>query len=68
MIRVFRDLSVFLAACALLVWLGQKFRGWGVLFVGSALQLFAVAILGLLLLIRLWRNIGRRPGPAKEEA
>ena len=65
-VRVVRDLALFLVACAFLAWIGHKFRGWGVLFVGSALQLFAFAVLAFFLLARLWRNIGR--GPAKEDA
>jgi len=60
-VRLVRDLLAFAGVCAVLFWIGSKFRGWGVVFVGSIFELLAIVALALLLVVRLWRSIGE-PG------
>jgi hypothetical protein len=55
-VQTLRDILVFLAACGGVVWFCSKFYGWGILFFGSFTQLVVVAVLGLLLLRRLYRR------------
>jgi len=56
--RLARDLAAFGLVCAALVWVGSRFRGWGVVFIGSIFELLTIVALAFLLLARLWRSIG----------
>lgn len=45
-----RDIGAFFAACAVLVWLLSMFRGWGILFFGSLVQLILIFVIAGVLL------------------
>ncbi|HEY3358096.1 MAG TPA: hypothetical protein VGQ83_32905 [Polyangia bacterium] len=61
-VRTLRDVGIFLAACAGLVWFFSKFRGWGIFFVGGVLQLVVLLALTYFLLRRLLRRAFARHG------
>jgi hypothetical protein len=50
------DMLMFAAACAVMAWIFSKFRGWGVVFFGSMLQLLLFLVLAFVLLRRLFRR------------
>ncbi|HEX9887267.1 MAG TPA: hypothetical protein VGA70_12305 [Longimicrobiales bacterium] len=52
----------FFVACAVLVWLFSQFRGWGILFFGSLLQLLIVLALAGVVLNRLFVRAFRTEG------
>jgi len=64
-VKTATDLGLFLLACGAALWLMSKFRGWGVLFMGSFMQLVVIGLLGLFVLWRLYRRAfgitGTRP-------
>jgi len=53
-VRSFIDVGAFVLACAGVVWLFSKFRGWGLLFFGSIAEMIAIGALGIALLKRLY--------------
>ncbi len=55
-VRTLRDVGLFVLACALVLWLFSKFRGWGIVFWGDLGQLALILIFGFLLLRRLYRR------------
>ncbi|MBI3180861.1 MAG: hypothetical protein HYZ28_01820 [Myxococcales bacterium] len=55
-VRTAGDLAGFGLACAAVVWFFSKFRGWGIVFFGSVLQLLVIAALTLFVLRRLYRR------------
>ena len=55
-VRTAVDVGLFVAACAGLVWLFSKFRGWGIVFFGSIGQMVAIGLLLFGLLKRLYRR------------
>jgi hypothetical protein len=55
-VRTIADVGAFVIASALVLWLFSKFHGWGVMFIGSFLQLMVVAVLGWFFLRRLYRR------------
>jgi hypothetical protein len=63
-VRAMSDAAAFLAACAGALWLLSKFRGWGVLFLGSFVQLIVVGAVGLFFLWRLYRRAFGHSGRA----
>ena len=61
-VRTFRDVGLFVVACAVVGWLFSKFRGWGFLFIGGIGEALALAALAFALLHRLYRQaMGGRP-------
>jgi hypothetical protein len=61
-IRTLADVGALLVACGAAVWFFAKFRGWGIVFLGSLGQLVVVALLCGLFLRRLYRRaFGLRP-------
>ena len=52
--RTFTDIALFLAACAVIVWLFSKFRGWGILFLGGIPQLLVIGLMAYVVLRRLY--------------
>jgi hypothetical protein len=66
-VRTVADLATFALGSAAVVWFFSQFRGWGILFVGSFLQLVVVGVLAFLLMRRLFRRaLGIDPTTAKE--
>jgi hypothetical protein len=66
-VRTLVDGFFFAVACAFVVWLFSKFRGWGIVFFGSFTQLIVIAVLGFFLLRRLFLRAlggGRSRPPA----
>jgi len=55
-VRMVVDLGWFLLSCLVVGWLFSRFRGWGVLFVGSFTQLIVVAVIGIFFMRRLYRR------------
>jgi hypothetical protein len=55
-VRAACDIGLFLAAGAGALWLLSKFRGWGFLFLGWAGDAIVIAVLGGLLLRKLYRR------------
>ena len=55
-VRTFLDVGAFVLACAGVVWLFSKFRGWGLVFFGSITEMIAIGGLGIVLLRRLWER------------
>ena len=51
-----RAIAAFVLACAIAWWIMLKFRGWGIVFFGSLVQLLVFVILGAVLLWVLWRR------------
>jgi hypothetical protein len=58
-VRTLFDVGAFALAGAGIVWFLSKFRGWGIVFFGSLLQLVAVATIVILLMRRLYRRAFR---------
>ena len=57
--RTLTDVGWFVLACAAVIWLVSQFRGWGILFGGSLLELAAIIIFVGWLLRRLYRRAFR---------
>ncbi len=55
-VRSAADIGMFLGAAGVAIWLFSTFRGWGIVFFGSLLEMFVLLALGLFLL---WRLYGR---------
>lgn len=55
-VRTLRDVGLFVLACALLVWLLSRFRGWGILFLGGLGDLLLIGCLAVVLLLVLYRR------------
>lgn len=55
-VRTFADVGFFVLACAVVLWLFSKFRGWGIVFWGDLVQLALIGGLGYFLLRRLYRR------------
>jgi hypothetical protein len=55
-IRTLADMVGLLLACGAAIWFFSKFRGWGILFFGSFVQLIVVLLLCGLFLRRLYRR------------
>jgi hypothetical protein len=64
-VRTFIDVGAFVGACLGVLWLFSKFRGWGIVFMGSIAEMIAIGGLGLLLLKRLYK---RAKSPGRREA
>jgi hypothetical protein len=61
--RSFTDIVLFLLACAVILWLFSKFRGWGIIFFGGIPQLLIIGVFAYVVLKRLYaRAFGRRSG------
>lgn len=54
--RTLTDVGWFVLACGIVIWLVSQFRGWGILFGGSLLELLAIAAFVIWLLRRLYRR------------
>lgn len=54
--RTLTDIGWFVLACGVVIWLVSQFRGWGILFGGSLLELIAIAAFVVWLLRRLYRR------------
>ena len=64
-VRTAADLTIFLLALAGLGYFFSKFRGWGIVFFGSFLQLVVVLAVAIFFIWRLWRRaLGMNPKPA----
>ena len=66
-VRTAADLGLLVVILAALLWLFSRFRGWGLIFIGSFTQLVIVSAVGLFFVWRLWRRAfgldqGARPG------
>jgi len=57
--RTFTDIALFVAACAVVVWLFSKFRGWGILFIGGIPQLLVIGLMAYVVLRRLYARAFR---------
>jgi len=55
-VKTFLDIGAFVLGCAAVLWLFSKFRGWGIVFFGGLSQLVVIAVLGFVLLRRLYRR------------
>jgi hypothetical protein len=67
-VRTFLDIGAFVLGCAAVLWLFSKFRGWGIVFFGGVGQLVVIALLGFVLLRRLYRRaFGGARGRATSE-
>ncbi len=55
-VRTLRDVGLFVLACAIVLWLFSKFRGWGIVFWGDLGQLALILVFGFVLLRRLYRR------------
>lgn len=55
-VRTLSDVAGFAVACLVVLWLLSKFRGWGVVFLGSLGSLLVIGGLALLLLRALYRR------------
>jgi hypothetical protein len=55
-IRTAADLAMFALGSAAVIWFFSRFRGWGIVFFGSVLQLLVIGALAYLLLRRLFRR------------
>lgn len=55
-VKTFADVGFFVLACAVVLWLFSKFRGWGIVFWGDLVQLAVIGALGYFLLRRLYRR------------
>lgn len=55
-VRTLRDVAVFLLACAVVLWLLSRFRGWGLVFLGGLGDLLLIGALALALLRVLYRR------------
>lgn len=60
--RVLRDGALFMVAALVAWWVMRSFRGWGVVFFGSLLQLLVLVALGVAFLYVLWRRLFARRG------
>jgi hypothetical protein len=61
-VRTTVDVGAFVAACIGVLWLFSKFRGWGILFLGSVGQIATIGLLLWALLKRLHRRaFGSQP-------
>ncbi len=49
-----RDVAGFFAVCAAFVWFLSMFRGWGIFFIGSLVELLIIVVLGGLLIRQLF--------------
>ncbi|MDP6705098.1 MAG: hypothetical protein QF893_02045 [Alphaproteobacteria bacterium] len=65
--RSFTDIAVFLLACAVVLWLFSKFRGWGIIFFGGIPQLLIIGVFAYVVLKRLYaRAFGRHSGTGSQ--
>jgi hypothetical protein len=55
-VRTLADMIALGLACAASIWFFSKFRGWGIVFLGSFMQLVFVVVLGGFFLRRLYRR------------
>ena len=55
-VRTLREVGLFVLACAVVLWLFSKFRGWGIVFWGDLGQLALILVFGFVLLRRLYRR------------
>ncbi|MDQ3264853.1 MAG: hypothetical protein M3Y59_14490 [Myxococcota bacterium] len=56
-VRVVADMGLLLLILAGVLWLFSRFRGWGILFVGTFTQLLLVSAIALFFVWRLWRRV-----------
>jgi len=56
------DVAGFFAICAALVWFLSMFRGWGIFFIGSLLELLIILVLAVLLVRQLFLRAFRAAG------
>jgi|CXWL01.1.fsa_nt_gi hypothetical protein len=61
-IRTLSDVSSFALASLLVLWLLSKFRGWGILFLGTLGQLLLFGLFAAFVLWRLYVRATRRAG------
>jgi|SRR5581483_3015765 len=55
-VRTIADMVAFGLACGATIWFFSRFRGWGIVFFGSFLQMVVVVLLGGFFLRRLYRR------------
>jgi hypothetical protein len=55
-VRTAADMGLLVVILAGLLWLFSRFRGWGLVFIGSFGQLVIVSVVGLFFIWRLWRR------------
>jgi hypothetical protein len=55
-VKTASDLALLLLVCACVIWFFSKFRGWGILFFGSFLQLIVVLAIVIYFMRRLYRR------------
>ena len=53
------DVAGFVAVCAALVWFLSMFRGWGIFFIGSLVELLIILALAIVLIRQLFRRAFR---------
>jgi hypothetical protein len=58
-VKTASDLGLLFLACAGTIWFFSKFRGWGIVFFGSFLQLVVVLVIAGYFLRRLYRRAFR---------
>lgn len=56
-VRVAADMGLLLLILGGVLWLFSRFRGWGILFVGTFTQLLVVSAIALFFVWRLWRRV-----------
>jgi len=56
-VRVAADMGLLLLILGAVLWLFSRFRGWGILFVGTFTQLLVVSAIALFFVWRLWRRV-----------
>ena len=63
-VRSALDVSAFVLACLVVIWVFSKFRGWSLVFFGSFGQLIVVALLAAVLIWRLYKRAFGGPARA----